>query len=142
MGMGMVLARAQKLNNDIVRQTGETMRTNYNEAIPAFKQVIPHLNKIAEQREKVIKLLNIEVMEIWCGVIYLPFIVNKKEDIYDHSMFNTSQHFSATSSTATSPAFEEEIGVYDAFKESTHSNDIDMTEYKYMLGKALESQLM
>eukprot|EP00957_Ditylum_brightwellii_P191726 14595591-Ditylum_brightwellii.AAC.1 len=56
--MGIVLVRAEMLNTDIVKQIGETMETNYKEAITAFKQVIPCLNKIAEQREKVLKLLN------------------------------------------------------------------------------------
>eukprot|EP00957_Ditylum_brightwellii_P093006 7081172-Ditylum_brightwellii.AAC.2 len=57
MGMGMVLTRAEMLNNDIVRQTGETTGTNYYEAISAFKQVIPHLNKITEKRKKILNLL-------------------------------------------------------------------------------------
>eukprot|EP00957_Ditylum_brightwellii_P071827 5459357-Ditylum_brightwellii.AAC.1 len=38
--MGMGMARAEMLSIDIVRQTGETKGTNYNEAISAFKQVI------------------------------------------------------------------------------------------------------
>eukprot|EP00957_Ditylum_brightwellii_P126742 9660365-Ditylum_brightwellii.AAC.1 len=42
------------------------------------------------------------------------------------------------SDTATSLKFEGE-NVYDAFKKSTHSNGIDMTEYKYMFDKALKS---
>eukprot|EP00957_Ditylum_brightwellii_P118572 9042888-Ditylum_brightwellii.AAC.1 len=65
MGMGMVLARAKIINNDIIRQPGETTGTNYNEAIVAFKQVILHLNKIAEQREKFLKLLNIDKSKGW-----------------------------------------------------------------------------
>eukprot|EP00957_Ditylum_brightwellii_P093005 7081172-Ditylum_brightwellii.AAC.1 len=31
---------------------------------------------------------------------------------------------------------------YDAFKKSTHRNGIGMTEYKYLFGKNLETQLM
>eukprot|EP00957_Ditylum_brightwellii_P063907 4848614-Ditylum_brightwellii.AAC.1 len=50
--MGMVLATAEMLKNDNVRQTGETTGTNYNEAISAFKEVIPNLSKIVEQRKK------------------------------------------------------------------------------------------
>eukprot|EP00957_Ditylum_brightwellii_P082736 6290726-Ditylum_brightwellii.AAC.1 len=74
MGMEMVLTRAEMLDNDIVRQTGETTETNQNEDISAFKQVIPHLNKIAEQREKFLKLLKLTnqrhgVMEFWCGTM-------------------------------------------------------------------------
>eukprot|EP00957_Ditylum_brightwellii_P017296 1302982-Ditylum_brightwellii.AAC.1 len=38
MGMGMVLATADMLKNDNVRQTGETTGTNYDEAIAALKQ--------------------------------------------------------------------------------------------------------
>eukprot|EP00957_Ditylum_brightwellii_P014368 1081377-Ditylum_brightwellii.AAC.1 len=58
MGMGMVLARSKICDNYIVRQTEETSGPNYKEAISAFKQIMPHLNKIVEQREKVCKLLN------------------------------------------------------------------------------------
>eukprot|EP00957_Ditylum_brightwellii_P200957 15318159-Ditylum_brightwellii.AAC.1 len=56
--MGIVLATTEMLNIDIVRKTGEITGTNYNEAILAFEQVILHLNKIAEQREIVLKLIN------------------------------------------------------------------------------------
>eukprot|EP00957_Ditylum_brightwellii_P127191 9697959-Ditylum_brightwellii.AAC.1 len=56
----MVWARAEMLNNDIVRQPGEKTGTIYNEAISAFEQVIPHLNKITEQRKKVLELLNVD----------------------------------------------------------------------------------
>eukprot|EP00957_Ditylum_brightwellii_P165165 12575198-Ditylum_brightwellii.AAC.1 len=61
----MVLARAEMINTGIVRQTGETMGTNYKEAISAFRQVIPYLNKIAEQREKGLRLLNIDKSKAW-----------------------------------------------------------------------------
>eukprot|EP00957_Ditylum_brightwellii_P208473 15357632-Ditylum_brightwellii.AAC.2 len=44
--------------------------------------------------------------------------------------------------TATSLVFDGKKSVYDAFKKSTYSNGIGIAEYKYMFGKALESQLM
>eukprot|EP00957_Ditylum_brightwellii_P072795 5532479-Ditylum_brightwellii.AAC.1 len=44
--------------------------------------------------------------------------------------------------TATSPAFNGKKSVYDVFKNFSYSNRIDAAEYKYMFGKALESQLM
>eukprot|EP00957_Ditylum_brightwellii_P182572 13907388-Ditylum_brightwellii.AAC.1 len=69
MGMRIVLEEAEILNTDIVRQTGETTGTNYNGTILTFKQVIPHLNKIAEQRENVLKLLNTDESKAWGGVI-------------------------------------------------------------------------
>eukprot|EP00957_Ditylum_brightwellii_P009512 718046-Ditylum_brightwellii.AAC.1 len=74
MGMGMVLATAEMLKNDDVRQKEETTGTNYNKAILALKEVIPNLSKIAEQRKKVPEVLkqmnqNIGVMELWCGVM-------------------------------------------------------------------------
>eukprot|EP00957_Ditylum_brightwellii_P050473 3827704-Ditylum_brightwellii.AAC.1 len=50
--MGMVLATAEMLKNDYVRQTGEMTGTNYNEAITALKQVISNLVKISDQRKK------------------------------------------------------------------------------------------
>eukprot|EP00957_Ditylum_brightwellii_P024256 1829530-Ditylum_brightwellii.AAC.1 len=65
MGMEMVLARAEILNNDITRQTGEIAGTNYNASIVAFKQIIPHLNKNAEQREKVFKFLKMDESKEW-----------------------------------------------------------------------------
>eukprot|EP00957_Ditylum_brightwellii_P052358 3971368-Ditylum_brightwellii.AAC.1 len=37
MGMGIVLARAEMLDNSIVSQTEEIMGTNYNEAVSTFK---------------------------------------------------------------------------------------------------------
>eukprot|EP00957_Ditylum_brightwellii_P191649 14591096-Ditylum_brightwellii.AAC.1 len=44
--------------------------------------------------------------------------------------------------TATQPAFDGETSMHDAFKKFTHSNGIDMAEYKYIFGKVWESQLM
>eukprot|EP00957_Ditylum_brightwellii_P034617 2624935-Ditylum_brightwellii.AAC.1 len=44
--------------------------------------------------------------------------------------------------TVTSPAFNGEKSVYDVFKNSSYSNGINATVYKYMFGKALKSQLM
>eukprot|EP00957_Ditylum_brightwellii_P087859 6690848-Ditylum_brightwellii.AAC.1 len=44
--------------------------------------------------------------------------------------------------TTTSPGIDGRKCVYDAFKKSTHSNGINMVEYKYMFGKVLEPQLM
>eukprot|EP00957_Ditylum_brightwellii_P142349 10844976-Ditylum_brightwellii.AAC.1 len=58
MGIGMISARTEMLGIVIIRQTEDTTGTNYNEAILAFKEVIPHMKKIAEQREKVLELLN------------------------------------------------------------------------------------
>eukprot|EP00957_Ditylum_brightwellii_P088296 6726348-Ditylum_brightwellii.AAC.1 len=43
---------------------------------------------------------------------------------------------------AISPAFDGKKSVYEAFKNSSHSNGIDVSEYKYMFCKALESKLM
>eukprot|EP00957_Ditylum_brightwellii_P007127 540782-Ditylum_brightwellii.AAC.1 len=56
--MGLVLAIAEMVNIDTGGQSGKSTGTNYNEAIFAFKQVIPHLNNITEHREKVFKLPN------------------------------------------------------------------------------------
>eukprot|EP00957_Ditylum_brightwellii_P129705 9894350-Ditylum_brightwellii.AAC.1 len=101
MGMGMVLARAEMLNIDIVSQPGENIGTNHNDAILAFNQVITHLNKIVEQRENFLKLLNMDTSKawgdgilMWCNIVrtkppvqlgvngrYLPFIINEKEDV-------------------------------------------------------------
>eukprot|EP00957_Ditylum_brightwellii_P042058 3185799-Ditylum_brightwellii.AAC.1 len=57
MGIGMVLATAEMLKNDDVKQTMETTGHNYNEAISALKEVIPNLSSIAEQRMKILKVL-------------------------------------------------------------------------------------
>eukprot|EP00957_Ditylum_brightwellii_P112218 8555519-Ditylum_brightwellii.AAC.1 len=43
---------------------------------------------------------------------------------------------------ATKPAFEGRKSVYEAFKNSSHSNGVDMSEYKYMFCKALDTKLM
>eukprot|EP00957_Ditylum_brightwellii_P176450 13437018-Ditylum_brightwellii.AAC.1 len=43
------------------------------------------------------------------------------------------------SDTAKSPAFDGKKSVYDAFKNSSHSNGIDVAEYKYMFHKIWES---
>eukprot|EP00957_Ditylum_brightwellii_P170554 12983030-Ditylum_brightwellii.AAC.1 len=120
MGMGMILATAEMLKHNYVMQTIETTGTNYNEAKSALKGVIPHLSKIAEQRKKMLKVLNMDESKswgyrilVWCNIVRtnppvqlgingrcLPFIVNKKkEDDFDSSMFNASQCFTAKSST-------------------------------------------
>ena len=65
MGVGMVLATAEMLENDDVSQTGETTRTNYNDAISALKEVIPNLSKVAEQRKKVLEVLKMDVSKSW-----------------------------------------------------------------------------
>eukprot|EP00957_Ditylum_brightwellii_P049933 3784900-Ditylum_brightwellii.AAC.1 len=70
MGMGMLLEREEMINIDIVRQAGETIGINYNEAILAFKHVIPHLNKIADQREKFLKLINTDESKAWSDGIW------------------------------------------------------------------------
>eukprot|EP00957_Ditylum_brightwellii_P092720 7060289-Ditylum_brightwellii.AAC.1 len=44
--------------------------------------------------------------------------------------------------TATSPALDGKKIVYETFKKSSHSNGIDVSEYKYMFCKALKSKLM
>ena len=51
MGMGMVLATSEMLKNNHMKQTMETARTTYNEAILALKEVIPNLSKISDQRK-------------------------------------------------------------------------------------------
>eukprot|EP00957_Ditylum_brightwellii_P127070 9687539-Ditylum_brightwellii.AAC.1 len=119
MGMGMVLATAEMLKNDDIRQTGETTGTNYTEAISAVQEVIPNLSNIAEQRKKVFEMLKIDESKswgdgivVWCNAIrtksseqlgingrYLHFIINKKEEDFDPSIFSMSQHFTAKSST-------------------------------------------
>eukprot|EP00957_Ditylum_brightwellii_P193569 14740327-Ditylum_brightwellii.AAC.1 len=143
----------------------ETAGTNNNEAILALEQVISNLSKIADQRNKVLKVLKTDeskswgdgILE-WCNAVrtnhpvqlvingrYLLFIVNKKnEDDFDPSMFSTSQQFTAKSSSenATTSALDEKKSVYDAFKNSKHSNGIDVSEYKYILYKALDTKLM
>eukprot|EP00957_Ditylum_brightwellii_P163341 12437389-Ditylum_brightwellii.AAC.1 len=119
--MGMVLVTAEMLKNSYVRQTGETTGTNYNEAISALKQVIPNLSKIAEQRKKILQLLkwmNQGTVRYWIGA--------SKEEV----------------DNTTTPVFDGKKSVYDAFKSSSHSNGIDVSEYKYMFCKALESKLM
>eukprot|EP00957_Ditylum_brightwellii_P100421 7654575-Ditylum_brightwellii.AAC.1 len=74
---------------------------------------------------------------VWCNAIrtipseqlgingrYLPFIVNNKEEDFDSSIIIMSQHFTTKSSTenATTPALDGKKSVYDAFKNSSHSN--------------------
>jgi hypothetical protein len=92
-----------------------------------LKEVIPNLNNISEQRKKVLKVLNTDESKswgdgilVWCNTVrtnppvqlgihgrYLPFIVNKKkEDDFDSSMFSTSQHFTAKSSTGEDFPFD------------------------------------
>ena len=44
--------------------------------------------------------------------------------------------------SATTPALDGKKSVYDAFKNSRHSNGIDVSEYKDMLHKALDTKLM
>ena len=39
---------------------------------------------------------------------------------------------------ATTPTLDVKTSVYDAFKNSRHSNGIDVSEYKHMLHKALD----
>eukprot|EP00957_Ditylum_brightwellii_P191238 14561510-Ditylum_brightwellii.AAC.1 len=43
---------------------------------------------------------------------------------------------------ATTPALDGKRSVYEAFKKSSHSNCIDVSEYKYMFCKALDKKLM
>eukprot|EP00957_Ditylum_brightwellii_P094737 7214640-Ditylum_brightwellii.AAC.1 len=43
---------------------------------------------------------------------------------------------------ATISAFDGKKSVYDVFKNSRHSNNIDVSEHKYMLHKALDTTLM
>eukprot|EP00957_Ditylum_brightwellii_P013446 1015008-Ditylum_brightwellii.AAC.1 len=43
---------------------------------------------------------------------------------------------------ATTPAFDGRISVYDASKKPSHSNGIDISEYKYMFRKTLDTKLM
>eukprot|EP00957_Ditylum_brightwellii_P093976 7155507-Ditylum_brightwellii.AAC.1 len=44
--------------------------------------------------------------------------------------------------TAISPAFDGKKSVHDAFKNFSHSNCIDVSEYKYALCNALKTRLM
>eukprot|EP00957_Ditylum_brightwellii_P020864 1573554-Ditylum_brightwellii.AAC.1 len=41
---------------------------------------------------------------------------------------------------ATAPAFDGKKSVHEAFKNSSHSNGIDVLEYKYMFCKALDTK--
>eukprot|EP00957_Ditylum_brightwellii_P205345 15343473-Ditylum_brightwellii.AAC.1 len=43
---------------------------------------------------------------------------------------------------ATTPELDGKKSVYDAFKNSNHSNGIGVLEYKYMFHKALDTKLM
>eukprot|EP00957_Ditylum_brightwellii_P131406 10021530-Ditylum_brightwellii.AAC.1 len=43
---------------------------------------------------------------------------------------------------ATTTAFDGKTSVYEAFKNSSHGNGIDVSEYKNMLRKALGAKLM
>eukprot|EP00957_Ditylum_brightwellii_P192464 14653251-Ditylum_brightwellii.AAC.1 len=43
---------------------------------------------------------------------------------------------------ATTPALDGKKSVYDAFKNSSHSNGIDVSEYKYIFHKELDTKLM
>eukprot|EP00957_Ditylum_brightwellii_P158317 12051051-Ditylum_brightwellii.AAC.2 len=164
MGMGVVLAAAEMLKNDYVRQAGEASGTNYNEAIAALKQVMPNFNNISYQRKKVLEVIKRDESRswgdgnlVWCNAVrtkppvqlgingrYLPFTINEKEDDYNSSMFGTSHHFLTKSSTenATTAAFDGKTSVYEAFKNSSHSNGIDVSEYRYMFRKALDTTLM
>eukprot|EP00957_Ditylum_brightwellii_P000226 17734-Ditylum_brightwellii.AAC.1 len=136
-------------------------------------------------------------MLVWCNAVrtlpseqcdingrYLLFIVNEKDNYFDSSMFSTSQHFTAKSSTddeffktnccvrcksamrywlgvskeegdkcvhdvcefmvenATTPALDGKTSIYDAFKNSSHNNGIDVLEYKNMFCKAFDTKLM
>eukprot|EP00957_Ditylum_brightwellii_P145565 11083460-Ditylum_brightwellii.AAC.1 len=40
----------------------------------------------------------------------------------------------------TTPALDGKKSAYEAFKNSSHSNDIDVSEYKYMFHKALDKK--
>ena len=132
---------------------------------------------------------------MWCNAVrtkpseqlgingrYLPFIVNKKEEDFNSSIFSMSQHFIAKSSTgedlsfdksnccvrctsavrywlgvskkegdvcvcavcefmaknATTPALDGKKSVYDAFKNSSHSNGIDVSESEGSTQKLLQ----
>eukprot|EP00957_Ditylum_brightwellii_P094266 7176881-Ditylum_brightwellii.AAC.1 len=80
--MGVVLAKAEMLDISIVKQIEETLEMNYNEAISAFKQVIPYLNKIVEQMEKVLKLLNTDESNTWDdGILVWCNIVRTKSPV-------------------------------------------------------------
>eukprot|EP00957_Ditylum_brightwellii_P038462 2907046-Ditylum_brightwellii.AAC.1 len=66
MEMGMVFCNAELYNEYIRIGMGETTGTNYNEVIKALNQVIMNLDKITEQREKVLKMLKCDKSEAWC----------------------------------------------------------------------------
>eukprot|EP00957_Ditylum_brightwellii_P109319 8339082-Ditylum_brightwellii.AAC.1 len=133
-GMGMVLDKAELYNEYIGIGTGETTGTNYNEAIKAFNQVIQHLDNIAEQREKVLKMLKGEKSDfVWYNIVrtqpfvhlgmngrYLPFIVNGKDDIFNSRKRST----------------------YDAFNKSGHDAGIQVIKIKNAINKTLDSNLM
>eukprot|EP00957_Ditylum_brightwellii_P054776 4151065-Ditylum_brightwellii.AAC.1 len=93
----MVLATAEMLKHDYVRQRGETTGTNSNEAISASKE-----------KKEICVCAVCEVM-----VEY-----------------------------ATTPALDGKKSVYNVFKNSSHSNGIDVLEYKHMLCKELDTKLM
>eukprot|EP00957_Ditylum_brightwellii_P180879 13780213-Ditylum_brightwellii.AAC.1 len=122
--------------------------TNCYEAISALEKVIPNLSKISDQRKKVLELLKMDESkswgdEIWCGVIQCTsavkywLIASKEEE--DKCVCAVCK-FMAENVTAT--AFDRKKSVYGAFKNFSNSDSIDVSEYKYMFCKALDTKLM
>ena len=116
MGMGVVLCHEKVFSKYFGQSvTGETTGTNYNEAIKSFNAVLPLLDNINKQREKVLGILKVDEKDawgdgilIWCNCVvtkpvqtqalngrYLPFINNEKNDVYDPTQFSTSTRFKA-----------------------------------------------
>ena len=102
MGMGVVLCHENVFDINFGQSvTGETTGTNYNEAIKSFNAVLPLLDNIDKQREKVLGILKVDEKDawgdgilIWCNCVvtkpvqtqalnrrYLPFINNEKNDV-------------------------------------------------------------
>eukprot|EP00957_Ditylum_brightwellii_P175934 13396896-Ditylum_brightwellii.AAC.1 len=65
MGIGMALYKAELYNEDIRIGPGETTGANYKTSIKALVQVISHVNEIAGQREKVLKMLKHNESDTW-----------------------------------------------------------------------------
>eukprot|EP00957_Ditylum_brightwellii_P099093 7547206-Ditylum_brightwellii.AAC.1 len=148
----MVLCKAELYNEDIKIGTGETTGTNYNEAINSFNQVISHQDKIAEQREKALKMLKCDKSEawgdgilVWCNAArtqpsvqlgmngrYLPFIVDGKDDVFNSGLFKNE----------SAPMFDGKRRLYDTFDKSGHGAGIQVDKVKYVINKALEPNLI
>jgi hypothetical protein len=70
------------------------------------------------------------------AVRYLLGVSKKEGDVYVHAVCEFMVE------NATTPALGGKKSVNDAFKNSRHSNGIDVSKYKYMFHKELDTKLM